>query len=934
MKSGSGRAIKTVFICLLLFLITPLYAATPWLHTDANTIKDPNGNVVVLRGVDLIDLGFLESWQGGAINMIDRLTNKSNTESNSPGWYPRVIRIMVAPPDSASGWPHPFSPDNNDLYNLLRSVVDYCGQKDMYAIVDWHYVANTYEHVASTSAFWNYMAPKFTNDSHVIFELFNEPINTSVGNDTQDWLSVRNDMQTWINIVRSYAPNNLILVAGPSWSQVIGPAASYPLEGDNIAIVSHIYPGHWLTAPAGDNWYTTSIDTCLTRYPVFMSEWGFTLDANYDDSWHGLMGADANFGQPIMNFRETRQISNSAWVASYDWGPPMFHTDWTLRVGSGEMGGFVKDKLYEKRNSDQPGGGDTTAPDAPAQVTDTNGYGEVILDWDDNTESDIYGYNVYRSVVSGDYGQRLNSLYLLKDSNFIDKSVVSGITYYYVVTAVDVSFNESEISDEVSATPIGGAIYTFDGITQSNVDYDAYACDVDVFPFGGTSANRNTMVEATDANYASITAPDSADWTTVNPGSGDQMLIWAEMKINEPNENIAKIDLTFNGYTTGSLAANHKIYAKTTNLNWPMNYSWVQLGTDQGIYPGVYTSMTRSIGSNFGDYIDSDGNFVWVVYEAMSWQEMHVDYLGMVVYGQGFGNPEPAVYITSPSNGALFARDSNLTIGAYASDADGRVAKVEFYQGQTKLGEDTLWPFTCTWNSVPTGQYVLTAKVIDDDNNVTTSHDVNITVLGDIGTGAVLREWWTGISGTAVSDLTSNGNYPNQPTGRGLITTLQGPTNWADNYGTRIRGFLRPVADGNYTFTIAADDSAELWLAADDNPANASLIAESPAQEESLPISLTSGGKYYIEVLHKAGVGGDNISVSWERPGVGQQVIDGMFLSPFGLKSGDFARFATQWYLENCAPANGWCGGADFSRDGSVLMEDLKSFAESWLDGI
>ena len=53
-------------------------------------------------------------------------------------------------------------------------------------------------------------------------------------------------MQTWINIVRTYAPNNLILVAGASWSQTIGPAATYPVTGDNIAIVSHIYPGHWL----------------------------------------------------------------------------------------------------------------------------------------------------------------------------------------------------------------------------------------------------------------------------------------------------------------------------------------------------------------------------------------------------------------------------------------------------------------------------------------------------------------------------------------------------------------------------------------------------------------------------------------------------------------------------------------------------------------
>ena len=169
------------------------------------------------------------------------------------------------------------------------------------------------------------MAPRFANDSHVIFELFNEPINNTFGSDNANWQNVRNDMQKWINIVRTYAPNNLILVAGASWSQTIGPAANYPVTGDNIVIVSHIYPGHWLSSPAGNNGYTTNVTTCLTRYPVFMSEWGFTSDVNWDDSWHGLMGTITNYGQPLMNFRETRKISGSAWVASYDWGPPMFY---------------------------------------------------------------------------------------------------------------------------------------------------------------------------------------------------------------------------------------------------------------------------------------------------------------------------------------------------------------------------------------------------------------------------------------------------------------------------------------------------------------------------------------------------------------------------------------------------------------------------------
>lgn len=360
------RSVKVAIVCMLLCLITPLYAVTPWLHVDGNKIKDPAGNVVVLRGIALIDLGFLEDWQGGAIEMIDRLTDKTDTQGSSPGWYPKVIRINVTPPDSVGDWPHPFDPGNTDLYDLLRTVVDYCATKDMYVIIDWHYIANTYDHVATTSEFWEYMAPRFANDSHVIFELFNEPINDIDGdwifnsNDTTDWLSVRTDMQTWIDIVRTYAPNNLILVAGAFYSQVIGPAADYPLTGNNIAMVSHIYPGHWCDSYWSSS-YKNQITTCATVYPVIMTEWGFS-QSNHPNPNDLLHGTITEYGQPLMNFIEGLKIGNTAWVASYNWGPPMFWDPgaplppgtWDLRIGEGEMGGFVKDTLYLRRNDDQP----------------------------------------------------------------------------------------------------------------------------------------------------------------------------------------------------------------------------------------------------------------------------------------------------------------------------------------------------------------------------------------------------------------------------------------------------------------------------------------------------------------------------------------------------------------------------------------------------
>ena len=67
MKS-KRRFVEAVIVFALLCLVTPLYAVTPWLHTEGNQIKDPAGNVVVLRGVDLIDLGAIQTYYGGVIH--------------------------------------------------------------------------------------------------------------------------------------------------------------------------------------------------------------------------------------------------------------------------------------------------------------------------------------------------------------------------------------------------------------------------------------------------------------------------------------------------------------------------------------------------------------------------------------------------------------------------------------------------------------------------------------------------------------------------------------------------------------------------------------------------------------------------------------------------------------------------------------------------
>ena len=303
------------------------------------------------------------------------------------------------------------------------------------------------------------------------------------------------------------------------------------------------------------------------------------------------------------------------------------------------------------------------------------------------------------------------------------------------------------------------------------------------------------------------------------------------------------------------------------------------------------------------------------------------------------------VSITSPLDGDMFKLGDDIVIEANASAVNGFVTKVEFFQGSTKLGEDTDPPYSYTLNDVNLGRYSLTARATDNHNGTTNSTAVNINVFSGDATGFILREWWTGISGTSVSSLTSDINYPTNPNGRALLTSLEAPTDWAENYGTRIRGYLYPPADGNYTFWFASDDNGQLWLSTDDNPSNAILIAyvndwtnshewTKYTSQTSSPKPLLAGHKYYIEALQKEGGGGDNIAVAWQGPGIAtQQVIDGAYLSPWLYNFKDYATFAPQWLKTNCSRSNAWCSGADRDRDGNVQIDDLMQFANWWLNG-
>jgi hypothetical protein len=97
-------------------------------------------------------------------------------------------------------------------------------------------------------------------------------------------------------------------------------------------------------------------------------------------------------------------------------------------------------------------------------------------------------------------------------------------------------------------------------------------------------------------------------------------------------------------------------------------------------------------------------------------------------------NTSPTVDMTSPVDGATFTSPATVNLAATASDADGIVTKVEFFNGAAKLGEDTSAPYSFTWNGVAAGTYTLTARATDNVGAITSSSAATITVSASANT--------------------------------------------------------------------------------------------------------------------------------------------------------------------------------------------------------
>jgi len=90
-------------------------------------------------------------------------------------------------------------------------------------------------------------------------------------------------------------------------------------------------------------------------------------------------------------------------------------------------------------------------------------------------------------------------------------------------------------------------------------------------------------------------------------------------------------------------------------------------------------------------------------------------------------NVAPTVALTAPLTGSTFTEGKPVTITATASDFDGTITKVEFYEGTILIATSTTAPYTTTWNPT-TGNYAITAKATDNGGAVSTSQVANLTI--------------------------------------------------------------------------------------------------------------------------------------------------------------------------------------------------------------
>lgn len=215
------------------------------LRVKGNRVVDRRGEPIQLRGMSW----FWSQWTDFyAAKNVDVMVDE---------WKSTVVRAVLGV-ENDGGYLE--APQAN--VDKIRVVVDRAIERGVYVIIDWH-DHHAQNHTAQATAFFKQMAEAYGDDPHVIFEIYNEPMDV-------DWPVVKGYAEQIIRTIRDAGSENLIIVGTPNWSQDVDTAAASPITSDdNIAYTLHFY------ADTHKQFLRDKAKTALDRgIALFVTEWG------------------------------------------------------------------------------------------------------------------------------------------------------------------------------------------------------------------------------------------------------------------------------------------------------------------------------------------------------------------------------------------------------------------------------------------------------------------------------------------------------------------------------------------------------------------------------------------------------------------------------------------------------------------------------------
>ena len=248
---------------------------------------DHKGEPVMLRGVSTHDLITVESF----IN--DDLFRELSEDHG-------VNAVRLAVYTYGMGVIGYCTKGDRDRYRqIVENGVAFAKAHDMYAIIDWHVLSegdpNVY--LDEAKAFFAETAERYCGDSHVLYEICNEPNGV-------DWQTVKRYAEEIVPIIREKDPDSVILVGNPDWSKDLKSVAADPLSYGNVMYTMHFY-----AATHGQEYRDMLESVSEAGLPVFVTEFGVTAAS-------GGLPRDPESADKWIDLLEREQISYCMWALS------------------------------------------------------------------------------------------------------------------------------------------------------------------------------------------------------------------------------------------------------------------------------------------------------------------------------------------------------------------------------------------------------------------------------------------------------------------------------------------------------------------------------------------------------------------------------------------------------------------------------------------